>query len=161
MYLKRIPEKELFQFVKERFASTKIKVSDEVLYKIIEVTENIPYYVQMLSHELWDYSILKKEIEEKDVQIVLNQLISQQSQNFYLEWSRLILSKRRLLKAIATSGGKNILSKKFLTGNEMEYPSSVYRTLLALNKEGYLDRENDTYYITDLLFREWIKKFLS
>lgn len=161
MYLKRIPEDELFQFVKARFRSTKVKILDRVLRKIIEVAENIPYYVQMLSHELWDYGILKKEIREKDIQIVLNQLISQQSQYFYLEWSRLILSKRRLLKAIATCGGRNILSKKFLTRNELEYPSSVHRTLLALSKEGYLDRENDNYYITDLLFREWIKNFLN
>lgn len=159
MYLKKIPEEEFFPFIKTRFASTGVTISDRTVRKIIKTAENIPYYVQMLSHELWDYSILSKRVRERDIGIVMEQLISQYSQNFHLEWSRLILSKRRLLKAIASDGGANIFSKDFLIRNELGYPSAVRRTLLSLTEEGYLDRDDGKmYFITDLLFREWVKK---
>jgi len=93
----------------------------------------------------------------KDIQPVLSQLLSQYSQNFHLEWSRLILSKRQLLKAIALYGGKRILSNNYLKKNNLGLPLSVRRTLLSLIKNGYLDREDDKYFFTDILFREWIK----
>lgn len=158
MYLRKIPKNEFFQFSKKRFIATKFKISDETIHGIIKTAENIPYYIQMLSHELWDYGILKKELDEKDIPAVLRQLINQQSQNFHLEWSRMILSKRRLLKAIAICGGDRVLSKDFLKKNELEYPSSAHRTLSALMKDGYLDREESgRYYITDLLLLEWIR----
>jgi len=157
MHLKKIPEKDFLQFAKSKFESTKVRISDETLCEIIEIAENIPYYVQMFCHELWDYRILKKEIKREDVKLVVNQVAKQHSQDFYLGWSRMILSKRRLLRAIATQGGHNIFSQRFLKGSELGYPSSVSRTLSALMEEGYLERENDEYFITDLLFREWIK----
>lgn len=159
MHLAKIPENEFFKFIKKKFAETKLDVSDKFIRKIIETAENIPYYVQMLAHELWDYGILKKKLNERSIPIVLQELIEQHSQNFHLEWSRMILSKRRLLEAIATVGGDNVLSKEFLEKNELDYPSAVHRTLQTLTKDGYLEREdNGAYYITDLLLREWIKR---
>jgi len=158
MYLKKIPEENFFQFVKLKFLTNRVKISDETIYKIIRTAENNPYYVQMFCHELWDYGILKGEIKEQDIQVVINKLISQETHNFHLEWSRLILSKRRLLKAIATCGGRNVLSNEFLSKNELGYPSSVYRTLLTLTDEGYLNKEEDEYFFSDILFRGWIKK---
>ena len=61
MYSKKIPEEEFFPFIKTRFASTGVTISDRTVRKIIKTVENIPYYVQMLAHELWDYSILSKQ----------------------------------------------------------------------------------------------------
>jgi len=159
MFLKKIEEKQFFEFIKEKFISTKFKISDETLFKIIEKVENIPYYIQMICHELWNYKLLKKEISIDDIEIVIDQLVRENSQNFHIEWSRLILNKRRLLKAIAIDGGKNVLSSEYIKRNELDYPSSVQRTLKSLIKDGYLDQDDENnYYITDLLFREWIRK---
>jgi len=157
MYLKKIPEDKFLEFIKKKFTTTGINAHNEVFNEIINISENVPYYVQMLSHELWDFGITKREIIGKDIQIVLSQLLYQYSQNFHLEWSRLILSKRQLLKAIALDGGKRILSNDYLKKNNLGLPSSVRRTLLSLVKSGYVDREDDEYFFTDILFREWIK----
>ena len=111
----------------------------------------------MFSHELWDYAVTKKEVKPKDLEIIIGQLVKQFSPNFYENWSRLILAKRQLLRAIAFSGGKNILSKDYLNRNLLGLPSAVRRTLLSLVDEGYLDKEENKYFFNDLLFREWIK----
>jgi len=157
MYLQKIPETQFLEFIKEKFTGTGIKAKNEVFNKIINVSEHIPYYVQMLSHELWDFGITKRKLVEKDIQQVFSQLLHQYSQNFHLEWSRLILSKRQLLKAIALYGGKQVLSNKYLKRSNLGLPSSVRRTLLSLVKDAYLDRDEDEYFFPDILFREWIK----
>jgi len=157
MYLKKIPETQLLEFIKKKFAATEVDAKNEMFNKIINISDNIPYYVQMLSHELWDFGRNKRQLKEKDIQIVFSELLHQYSQNFHLEWSRLILSKRQLLKAIALYGGKQVLSKKYLKKSNLGLPSSVRRTLLSLVNNSYIDREDDEYFFTDILFREWIK----
>lgn len=160
MYLEKIPQEEFQKFISEKFHNTGIKISNSTIMKILDVAENTPYYVQMLSHELWDFVISdKKEIQEKDIEIVLEQLIKQYDQNLRSEWSRLASSKRQLLQVIANKGGKNLLSKESLETNELPGPSSVQRTLESLASDDYIDRINGEYLITNILFREWIKKF--
>lgn len=157
MYLEKINEDIFLKFAKDKLEASGIKISDEALQRVIKLSENIPYYTQLLLHELWDSKIDKGLISEKDVQSVLSQVIHLYSQNFHLEWSRLILSKRQLLKAISLYGGKQILSGDYLKKNNLGLPSAVRRTLLSLVEDGYLDKENGEYFFTDILFREWIK----
>jgi len=157
MYLEKINEDIFLKFAKDKLKASGIKISDEALQKVIKLAENIPYYTQLLLHELWDSKIDKGLISENDVQLVLSQVIHLYSQNFHLEWSRMILSKRQLLKAISLYGGKQILSGDYLKKNNLGLPSAVRRTLLSLVEDGYLDKENGKYFFTDILFREWIK----
>lgn len=161
MHLNKIPADKFLEFMRNKFETTGIRISDKVLSEVVKKAENVPYYAQMLSHELWDFGLTKREVSEKDIQPVLAQLLRQYAQNFHLEWSRMILSKRQLLKAIALCGGKQILSSNYLRRNNLGLPSSVRRTLLTLVEEGYLDRENDEYFFPDMLFHEWIKSTIN
>ena len=157
MYLEKINEDIFLKFAKDKLKASGIKISDKALQRVIKLAENIPYYTQLLLHELWDSKIDKGLISEKDVQLVLSQVVHLYSQNFHLEWSRMILSKRQLLKAISLYGGKQILSGDYLKKNNLGLPSSVRRTLLSLVEDGYIDKENGEYFFADILFREWIK----
>lgn len=159
MFLDKIPRKDFFHFIKRRFLATKIKIPDSVISEVMDLAEDIPYYVQMFCHELWDLGVSKGNIQHGDLKYIIDQLITQQAQNFHIEWSRLILTKRQLLKAIANSGGKNILSKEYLSKNDLPYPSSTRRTLISLINDGYIEEYNKEYFISDLLFREWIKRY--
>lgn len=157
MRLEKIPPEDFTAFIKTKFQKTKVKISDEMINRLIKRAENIPYYIQMFAHELWDRAATKKEIKLKDLEMAIKQLVGQISPNFYQEWSQMILAKRGLLRAIALSGGKNILSQDYLKRNKLGLPSAVRRTLLALVDEGHLDKEENEYFFNDLLFREWIK----
>lgn len=160
MYLEEIPMEEFQKFISGKFRNSGIEISKSTIMKMLGVTENIPYYVQMISHELWDIAISgKKEIREKDIEIVLEQLIRQYDQNLRSEWSRLVSTKKQILQVIANKGGKNLLSKESLDTNELPGSSSVQRTLESLVGDDYIDRIDGQYFITNILFREWIKKF--
>jgi hypothetical protein len=158
MNLGKIPADMFTGFIKSKFHAGGISITDNSIREILKLSENVPYYTQMFCHELWDRCTTKKEVTAKDITNVKQELISQHSQDFYLEWSRMHLSKRQLLKAIAVFGGKSILSKEFLKKSNLGMPSAVRRTLLALIDDGFLDRESADYFFTDILFREWIKQ---
>lgn len=158
MYLEKISPDIFEKFVSDKFRKSKMKISTETILKIFQATQNIPYYVQMLCHELWDFAIAgQKEIKGRDVKIVFNQLVKQYDQNFRLDWDRLIIKKRQVLQTIASRGGRNLLSNYVLSNNELGYPSGVQRTLESLVDEGYIDKCEDEYFIGDILFGEWIK----
>lgn len=159
-YLDKIPEEIFKEFIYEKFHRSGVKISKNTVSKIIEFSENIPYYVQMLSHELWDYSLTQgKEIKEKEIELVFQELLKQYSQNFSESWNKLIIRKKQLLQVIARKGGHNLLSKESLSENELGYPSSVQRTLELLIADGYIDKIDNEYFIVDILFREWVKRF--
>ena len=157
MYLEKIPQEEFQKFISGKFHNSGIKIAKSTIMKILEVTEDIPYYVQMISHELWDLAnSVKKEIQEKDIDTVLEQLIKQYDQNLRSEWTRLVSTKKQLLQVIANKGGEHLLSKESLDANELPGPSSVQRTLESLVSDDYIDKTNGKYFITNILFREWI-----
>lgn len=158
MYIDRIPVDIFQKFVLDKFEKSEIKVSKDALLKIFGAAENIPYYVQMISHELWDSAVSeRRKVKERDIEIVVSQLVKQYDQNFRLDWNRLIVTKRQVLQTIANRGGRNILSKESLSTSELGYPSSVQATLQSLLNEGYIDKFEDEYCVSDILFREWIK----
>lgn len=160
MHLEKISEGTFKEFIREKFHRTKVKISKEAISKIIRSAENIPYFVQMISHELWDFAVTnKKAITEEGIEFVFDELIRQYNQNFHELWTKLISAKKHLLRAIAYKGGRNLLSKESLAENELGYPSSVQRTLGLLVSDGILDKVDGEYFIVDILFREWIKKY--
>lgn len=160
MYLERIPRETFMNFILTKFRKTKIRISEIAVSTIIDIADDIPYFAQMISHELWDYAIAdKKEISEKDVYFVLDELLKHYNQNFSELWSKLIRTKKQLLHIIANRSGKSILSKESLSENELNYPSGVQRTLELLIADGLIDKTDNEYFIIDVLFREWIKKY--
>ncbi|MFH0795801.1 MAG: hypothetical protein V2A65_01940 [Candidatus Omnitrophota bacterium] len=116
----------------------------------------------MISHELWDQALsTKRSIQEKDIESALNQLIKQYDQNFREEWGRLSSSKKQILQVMVNKGGKNLLSKESIDTNELSYPSSVQRILGSLVADDYIDKINGEYFITNILFRGWIKNLAT
>jgi len=161
MYLDKMQGETIWKFLQGKFISTNLKIDDESLKQIIEFSQGVPHYAQMLAHRLWDYGISKGKIEAGDAQEMLNELIRQSFEEFQSKWGNLIPSKKMLLKSIAVSGGRNILSKKYMIEHNLGYPSAIRKMLLSLMNEGILDRENGNYFFTDLLFCRWIKDYVE
>ena len=161
MYLGRMADETIIRFLRLKFHIGRFKISDESLKLITKFSQGVPYYAQMLAHELWDYKQEKGKIEPEDIPKVLEQCLKYHFQDFHIMWGRLITSKKKLLKAIAVSGGSNVLSGKYLSEHDLGYPSAVRRTLISLRDEGIIDREDDKYFFTDLLFYEWVRQYVK
>jgi len=75
------------------------------------LTENYPYNVQFLSHQLWDMNFEKKYMEKTDVDEALKRILLEQNPYYLSMWDSLTLHQRSVLKSIAYFGGKRYFHK--------------------------------------------------
>jgi hypothetical protein len=157
MSLGPIPPEEFAPFLEARFRRGRLRVSSEALDAILAAAEDVPYNVQRLCHQLWASCAGKAErITERDIGQALTVIVDQETPYFSAAWDRLSLHQRRLLQAIAKSGGRNIFAGEFLTAHRLGSHSSVQTSLRLLRKGQVLVKTNAAYRIADPFFREWI-----
>ncbi|HVP23458.1 MAG TPA: helix-turn-helix domain-containing protein, partial [Conexivisphaerales archaeon] len=66
--------------------------------------------------------------------------------------------QRSLLLAMAREGGSNIYSKEFIDRNDLSGPSTVQKAVRYLEEKGLVDREDGGYAVSDVFFREWLRR---
>ena len=102
----------------------------------------IPYDVQRIAHELWDYAELagKKTLEEEDVRAVVEQLKQSQSDYYERLWEQLSRRQRAVLQALAIRGTSAIYSQAVRNEYGLGPSSSVQKALYSLDEQDILDR---------------------
>jgi len=158
--LGKIPEEEFAAFIEERFTSTGFRVEEGVPHKILEVTENHPYYTQLLCHVLWDRLRDERVVTADHVALGVEEVLSREAHAFHDMWDTLPLKARQLLVALAKEGdpGVEIYSSKFLQKHNLGPASSVQRALERLLADEILERVNGAYEFTDVFFKRWIRR---
>ncbi|QLH09498.1 AAA family ATPase [Candidatus Nitrosotenuis sp. DW1] len=158
--LGRIPEEEFGTFIKERFKAGGINVSEEVISKILQLTQCHPYYTQQLCHEIWNYCMSQdsKSIEERDVLKAKEQVMKNQNYAYTSMWDSTRGRHRALLLAMAISDEKGIFSSKFRERHRLGAPSTVARAADALEEKGLIEKDGNDYVVSDTFFQEWIRK---
>ena len=158
VHLNKISKEDFEKFIVKEFAKRKTFLFDDAIEKIISLTENVPYNVQFLCHQLWDKCYEKKKITVQDVDETISDILSNQTPVYLTIWDNLPLSQRHLLKAIAISGGKNIFSHDFLTENKLGPAPSVQTSVNLLLSHGFLEKENGNYTLSDVFFKRWLER---
>jgi hypothetical protein len=147
MQLKRIPEDEFFQFLKERFDNITPE-SGQISNEILKVTHCHPYYTQQLAFQTWD-AIQYQKIENNVVEQAIEQLIQMHDLDFERFWVNFNKMDRNTLMLLAQ--GKNPLTQR-------ELPTSTsFSSLKRLTKNGYVIK-TETYEIEDPFFQRWIQQ---
>ena len=159
MPLSKIPTEEFRAFLEDKFSETGFSLEEGVLDKILDVTENYPYNVQFLCHELWNNCLDRKKVSVEDITPTMNKILDGQSAVYVTIWNTLPLHQKRMLIAITSSGGENVFSRDFIRDNDLGAVSSVQTSINLLMKKEIIDKkDNNIYYITDVFFKKWIEK---
>ncbi len=161
MPLSKIPVEEFKSFLVDKFSRTGFSVEVGVLDEILDVTENYPYNVQFLCHELWNNCLDMRRVAVDDITPTMNGILDGQSAVYVTIWNTLPRHQKRILIAIAASGGKKIFSRDFISDNDLGAVSSVQTSIKLLMKKEIIEKEGDIYYITDVFFKSWIKKEMT
>ena len=109
IHLGKIEEKEWSVFIKERFENTGKYINDEYVSKIINDVDRHSYYVQQLSHLIWEKT--DTEVTKIIYQEALEDMISQNAILYQKDTELMSSTQLNFLKAIA-SGVKQNLSGK-------------------------------------------------
>jgi AAA+ ATPase superfamily predicted ATPase len=158
MPLGKIPREEFKAFLEDKFSETGFSLEGGVLDEILEVTENYPYNVQFLCHELWNNCLDRRKVLVEDITPTMNKILDGQSAVYVTIWNTLPVHQKRMLIAIASSGGENIFSRDFIRHNDLGAVSTVQTSINLLMKKEIIDKEDNIYYITDVFFKKWIEK---
>ena len=126
---------------------------------LLEAADLIPYDVQRIAHELWDYAEIldRRGLSASDVRTVIDKLVIGQSTYYELLWEQLPARQRASLQALAHRGPSEIYAQAVREEFRLGPASSVQRALQSLDARDVLDRYRGEYFFLDPLFPRWIR----
>jgi hypothetical protein len=159
MFLDKITAEDWREFIVGHFRKRGRTLEDSVLEALLTTADLIPYDVQRIAHELWDYAELKdkRRLDASDVQSVIAALVAGQSTYFELLWEQLSARQRAALQALADRGAGEIYSQNVREDFRLGPASSVQKALQSLDSRDVLDRYKGEYFFLDPLFPQWIR----
>jgi len=163
MFLDKIPASNWREFITRQFRKRGRTLNEAGIEALLASADLIPYDVQRIAHELWDYAELKdkRQLDASDVNSVTDSLVAGQSTYYELLWEQLSAAQRATLQALAERGPAEIYSQAIRSEYRLGPASTVQKALQALDSRDILDRYKDRYFFLDPLFPCWIRKKVS
>ncbi len=156
IYLNKISPDKWKIFLQNGFDKLKIPYQIDIVDKVIELTENIPYYVQYLAFELVECGLLNNILDESTLQLALDRLLNNQEDYFFSIWEALSITQQKTLTALAFES-KNIFSREFLDKHRIQTTSGVQRSIAVLIHKNLIDKQQGQYVFEDPFFKKWIR----
>jgi len=160
MFLDKIPASDWQEFITRQFRKRGRTLDEQGLETLLTTADLIPYDVQRIAHELWDYAELKdkRQLGAADVHAVTGALVGGQSTYYELLWEQVSQRQRATLQALATRGPSEIYSQAVREEFRLGPASTVQKALQALDSRDILDRYKGSYFFLDPLLPCWIRK---
>jgi hypothetical protein len=160
MFLDKISSADWKDFIAGHFRKRGRTIDHEALDLLLTSADLIPYDVQRIAHELWDYSELKnkRQLAPPDVTLVIETLVTSQSTYYEADWERLSARQRATLQAIAYRGAAEIYSEAVREEFRLGAASTVQKALQSLDSKDVLDVYKGNYFFIDPLFAHWIRR---
>jgi len=160
MFLEKISAEAWERFIATQFKNRRRKITDDALKAVFHAADLIPYDVQRIAHELWDYAELKNksELNVSDVDSVVNDLVRGQAEYFERLWEQLTSRQRAVLQALSQRGPADLFSQAGRERYRLGAASTVQKALQSLDSQDILDRYHGKYFFVDPLFANWVRR---
>jgi hypothetical protein len=160
MFLDKIPADDWKDFINGHFRRRGRTLDEPGMDTLLAIADLIPYDVQRIAHELWDYAELKdkRQLDASDVNSVTDALVTGQSTYYELLWEQLSARQRATLQALADGGASDLYSQGIREKFRLGPASTVQKSLQLLDSRDILDRYKGGYFFLDPLFPRWIRK---
>jgi hypothetical protein len=161
-FLEKIPRTDWERFIRVQFRERDRTLTADALEHLFSVSDLIPYDVQRIAHELWDYAELGnlKTLDRGDVDRVVHQLAASQSDYYERVWEQLTQRQRAVLQALAARGTSALYSEAVRTEYRLGPASSVRTALASLDGQDLIDRYKGSYFFVDPIFAVWIRELV-
>src|SRR5204862_530830 len=159
-FLEKIPAEAWHEFIKTQFRNRRRKISEEALKRLVDAADLIPYDVQRIAHELWDYAELRNKaaLDVPDVDAVIGELVRGQAEYFERLWEQLTSRQRAVLQALSQQGPADLHSQAGREQYRLGPASTVQKALQALGSQDIIDRYHGDYFFVYPLFANWIRR---
>ena len=151
--LEKPPVDESRAFVSERFGSCGIGVDASEVSRIVEISENIPYYLQELSSQVFEKVSARGGdwVETADVDCAVEALLAENADLYFEQLRALPQSQRQLARALAEEATQSF-SSEYRRRHSLGVSSTVNTALTRLIDAGIVEADATGYRIGDPFF---------
>lgn len=141
-------------FITSRFSDTGRSICEEQCRRIVELTDNNPYYIQQLCEMVWNRT--KDVCTSEIIEDAFQQLVDMQAGLNLALTQTLTLSQQSLLHAIV-NGETQLTSASVLSRYELKNSLTVQRARKALAKLDIIDDFGKKVTMEDPVYAWWLR----
>ena len=149
---------DFFAFIGSRFATGRRSLDRAQFDAISDIANSTPGYIQELCSAIWDETASGSTIDHSTIERALNTVFLREQELFTAFMRHLTAHQTRILKSVATLGGKAVCSKEFLAACATYNASSVKVALDKLEKAQIIYWFDGEYRFVNPFFREWLRR---
>lgn len=156
MTISYLPEKDTVEFLQNNFSRRNIELDSEMATCIIDVSANIPYYIQQLASEIWLNIESNTKITREIIDQCVWRVVAMKSDYFMELFENQSTSKKQLLVALCTEG-ENIFSESYRKTHRLPSSATLQRAVKGLTQDGVIDKIGSEHFITDPFFKFYLQ----
>ncbi len=155
IFLNKIEKQYWIPFISEAFANTEKHIPDNFCGEIADLMGNHPYYVQQLSHIVWN--LTENIVDSSIVSAALEQIIQMNSPFFIQQFEVLSSTQINLLKAVCY-GETHLNSTSHLHKYRLGTSGNVSKNKRVLMEQDIIDIINSKIFFIDPVFEQWFRE---
>jgi uncharacterized protein len=159
MQIESLPEIDTIEFLRSRYSTSGIKIDKDVSLYLIEQAGNIPYYIQLLAAEVWQYVVSShQEVEIEVISLCAENIVDLKSDYYFELYDRQTAYQKKLLKSLLISG-KNVFSADYTRRFRLSATSTTQKALIGLVESGIVEKVEGIYFIADPFFKRFLSRY--
>jgi hypothetical protein len=158
MPLGKPPASESLDFIVTRFAHAGIDVPSEVGEKIVEVAENIPYYIQAVASHAFELVTEAKgtALSLADVETATDEFVGENAALYEAQMRNLSDAKRAAVRALANEPTKSF-DEKYRLRHSLPVYSTLHSAVSELIEDGVVESDDSGHRLGDPLFARYVR----
>lgn len=155
IHLDKISENDWTKFIKEKFEQTHKNISGDFILKIIRTVAQHSYYVQQLSHLIWEKT--HKTVDNKIFDEALDDMISQNAILYQRDTENMSAYQVNFLKAIANGDRKNMSSAGIINKYRLGSSANVAKIKKYMLNQEIIDIRKKELFFIDPVYELWFQ----
>ena len=157
--LKPISLESYTSFIKHHFQKGGVQIDNETIRYIYERFDGTTWYIQKICNELFAMSGGESSCSIEEVNKAIDYAVDEKDDTFQDMMARLPINQKKLLLALSHSETDvQPTSASFIKKFHLSSPSTVQRSLSALQEKDIITSSNGKYYFYDYFLYYWLKK---
>ncbi len=156
-----VPEGEMSAGLQTLFAENGVQIERELVYEFMKVAANVPHYVQMLAHSMFEEAREEGAAKRSHLRAALSHILDSQAYAFKFQWDQLSPHQKNLVLAIAQGHTEKLHSQRMVVRLGLGSPSTVAKNLKVLGEREILRREEQDVHFVDPFFGLWLQRRMT
>jgi len=161
LQLGTLPHEDTIAYLQTKFGLSGIIIEHSIARHLIEQSGNIPYYIQLLAAEIWQYMITSQtQVTTGIIETCAKQIVELKQDYYYELFDRQSVMQKQLLIALVQSSN-NIFSSLYTKRFRLSAASTTQKSVMVLMDSGIIDKTDSSYFISDPFFKRFLQNYAS